>query len=70
MKFLLIVSALNLKMAYEDHATCKMAAEEIMRANNDSAICIPLGEDAGAIQMRNVMNNFINAVRILESQAK
>lgn len=70
MKFLLIASALNLELVYNDIETCKLAAEEIMRANNDSAICIPLGEDAGEIRMKNVMNNFINAIRVLDSQAK
>ena len=68
MKFLLIASALNLELVYNDKDTCKLAAEEIMRANNDSVICIPLGEDAGELRMRNFINNFVNMIRTVENE--
>ena len=66
MKWLLIVTALNMEAVYPDADTCSAAAFAITKKMEHTAVCIPKPEQSYNIddrRMEIILNNFVAIIR-------
>ena len=67
MKWILVASVLNWQPAYDDQATCQLAAEELKKVYyQEVAACIPQPTAAGEARVDRMFDQFLNMVKELQ----